>query len=686
MLIERSHIKQKMGWRDRFTLAKSIITTGISNNSLLKLAQAFTPAYGEPPRRSSHEWMELYHRNPRLSVPIHQIASDVGAATYGIYRKDDIKKIKLPNTNIEKLLKKPNSDQTITRYVLFYTTMCYLLLPVGEAYWIKERNGLNKVTELWPCPPHWVMSIPSRSDPYFNIFPQGNMQSTIIKVLPTDMVYFKVPNIENPYLRGIGDSEAIGDEAEIDEYMSKWQKRFFFNDAVPPMVGMMPGAGKEEVDRAEELWMQKYGGYNNTSKMAWLNFDAKFQTLRDTPKEMDFVAARQFLADATRQFFSIPPELFGDVKNSNRSTIESSYFLYSKNILRKKLMFLTDTINLQLMPEFGNDIYFEFDECVPEDKEFELKKASEGLKNGGITVDEWRRANGWEELPDGKGQILYTPLNMIPTSINGDGALPTNLPPVAPEPPAKSAKTLTPEHKNRMWYIFDKAAIKNERPFINALKRYFQTQQDKINKALEKSIKAATDDPDELLDWDKEDVLLVTSLTPLWLASLKEGYEAANSTFGFGISFDVMNPKFLEWVREFGASQVKKINDTTKTKLQLTLSEGIEVGESIPKLRDRVSAVMTEAKTSRAVKIARTETHNSTGMGTHETFVAAGLKQKEWLTAIDGRERESHAAINGEVVEIDQLFSNGLGFPGDPSGSAEEVVNCRCVLLPVLPD
>ena len=240
--------------------------------------------------------------------------------------------------------------------------------------------------------------------------------------------------------------------------------------------------------------------------------------------------------------------------------------------------------------------------------------------------------------------------------------------------------------KTQMWHVLDKAAVKNERSFITALKKYFQSQQDKINKSLEKGIKAATDKPDELIDWQAEDAALLALLTPLWLQSLGEGASTVNVLFSFGISEDFLQPKFLEWIDSFGAEMVTNVNNTTKEKLRTTLSEGIEAGESIPKLRDRVSQVMTEAKTSRAVKIARTETHNTVGAGGHETYKAANVQQHEWLTSIDGRERDSHASINGQIVGINQPFSNGLMYPGDASGPAEEVVNCRCTELPVLPE
>lgn len=663
--------------------------TGLPNQSIIRMVQKMTPVYGEPPSRSTDDWIDLYNKSPRMN-PIHQISSDVATSMYGIYSKNDVKKIKLKNNSIELLLKQPAPNLAITEYALFYITQVYLLLPSGEAFWIKERNGLGKVTELWPVPPGWVNEIPSQSKSYFTIYPQGNMQCQPIYVPPSDMVYFKKPNVKNPYLRGIGRAEGVGDEIETDEYMAKYQKRFFFNDAVPQMVGMMPNADEVAVKRQKELWQQEHGGFNNSNKVAWLNWDAKFQLLKETNKDMDFIESRKYLRDATNQHFSIPPELFGILENSNRSTIDAAYYLYTKNVLRKELKFIDDTLNIQLVQEFSRENYIEHDNVVPEDDEFKLKQASEGLKNGGIMVDEWRLKNGWDELPDNKGKILYVPLNMIPVPLS-EGAMAVNLesqqtelPAPSPTPEKTIKKKLTPEHKNQMWNVLDKAAIKNERGFINALKKYFQSQQGRINKSLEKTVKATMDDPDELLDWDVEDTALVAALSALWIASLKEGFETVNETYSFGISFDVVNPRFTKWIKTNGLKQAKEINDTTQDKLRKTLSDGIQRGEGIPLLRDRVSTVFTEAKTSRAEKIARTETHNTVGAGTQETYKAANVKQKEWLTTIDGRERESHAVMNGEVVAINEQFSNGLMYPGDPSGDASEVVNCRCVELPVL--
>ena len=90
-----------------------------------------------------------------------------------------------------------------------------------------------------------------------------------------------------------------------------------------------------------------------------------------------------------------------------------------------------------------------------------------------------------------------------------------------------------------------------------------------------------------------------------------------------------------------------------------------------------------------AERFIRTETtaiSNKAILESATTIFPKDQLQKEWSTALDGRERASHRAADGQTVPYDQPFivqGEELMQPGDRNGSASNVVNCRCAAIPV---
>lgn len=93
----------------------------------------------------------------------------------------------------------------------------------------------------------------------------------------------------------------------------------------------------------------------------------------------------------------------------------------------------------------------------------------------------------------------------------------------------------------------------------------------------------------------------------------------------------------------------------------------------------------------RSEVIGRTEAMRAVNQGNEEMYrqaIAAGLidadkLRRTWVTRLDGRERETHHLLNGQVRRWGEVWitRNGqLRFPGDPEAPAEEVIQCRCVL------
>lgn len=107
-------------------------------------------------------------------------------------------------------------------------------------------------------------------------------------------------------------------------------------------------------------------------------------------------------------------------------------------------------------------------------------------------------------------------------------------------------------------------------------------------------------------------------------------------------------------------------------------------GESIQNIAKRIQNVIAR-NLFQAVRIARTETtriQNSARLDSFKKAEEKGLKLKKvWSSTLDKRTRSSHRKLDGDVVELDGKFKNGLRYPGDYLGSAKEVINCRCSLL-----
>ena len=109
--------------------------------------------------------------------------------------------------------------------------------------------------------------------------------------------------------------------------------------------------------------------------------------------------------------------------------------------------------------------------------------------------------------------------------------------------------------------------------------------------------------------------------------------------------------------------------------------------EMIGKLAGRTYAL----SPGRARVIARTEQAQADGVGRNAAYKAAGVKRKKWLAFNDGKSGDRHHELvhklNG-VIDFDKPFKMPSGeelmFPGDPSASISETVNCRCTMRAVI--
>jgi SPP1 gp7 family putative phage head morphogenesis protein len=121
--------------------------------------------------------------------------------------------------------------------------------------------------------------------------------------------------------------------------------------------------------------------------------------------------------------------------------------------------------------------------------------------------------------------------------------------------------------------------------------------------------------------------------------------------------------------------------------LQNQLGQALLLGESIPQIATRIRAV-TQGCRMQAVRIARTECMRALNQGKMLCYYEAqgmGIPlKKKWISTSDDRTRESHSYMDGETVELDEAFSNGLMYPLDPNGPPEETIHCRCIVVSIV--
>lgn len=140
-------------------------------------------------------------------------------------------------------------------------------------------------------------------------------------------------------------------------------------------------------------------------------------------------------------------------------------------------------------------------------------------------------------------------------------------------------------------------------------------------------------------------------------------------------------------------SRLQAIEIVKATLLQAA-EEGLGMSQMSVLLRDNLNAQWGDISTYRASRIARTETTMASNLGSLTGAKEAGIPMKKvWLSTRDSRTRRKKprnrfdhygkwpTGPDGEKRDMDEDFTKtgeSLAYPGDYSGSAGNIINCRC--------
>ena len=159
------------------------------------------------------------------------------------------------------------------------------------------------------------------------------------------------------------------------------------------------------------------------------------------------------------------------------------------------------------------------------------------------------------------------------------------------------------------------------------------------------------------------------------------------------------NVQVSTFMSGWSATEITKVNDETRLSIRDTLVLSFQEGWTPSRLIDELGKQFdgwadepATGTTSRAERVARTETNMALNSGSHAAALDAeehgAQLLKQWLSSRDGLVRDSHfrqdALTTHSPIPLRQSYDNGLQYPSDPSGSASETVNCRCSQIEIV--
>lgn len=626
------------------------------------------------------------------------------------------------------LAHRPNPYQSGAQFM--GANVVYLNIS-GNSYVMLDRPRKGALpTAMYPLRPDRVFIIPGdREIKGYVYVPEGRGTRDGLPILPEDMIHVRLPNPGDP-LEGMGYGlspfAAMSRSADVDNAVTNYLKLFFQRGtAMNVYLKFDVPMDDTTIAQVKRRFQEIYGGYEKWADVGVVDQGGEIKQFGQNFKEMGFEAIDDRNESRVLGPFGVPGILIGTRLGVNRAI--------NANAKELRQMFWEDT----MLPELGLH-EAEYQYYLRSDDGsyvmFDTSKVPALRKDIAQTVNAWSQLvslgvpkNTASEvvglelgaLPD--GDVVYMPLNLIPMGVKqptatvaNEAAVPDVTNPASAEGKARQLKAgYTPEQKAALWKVNDRTAAKWEPRFADAAIKSFNHDKREIL-ALVNEAKSKAKEQKASIGWQAvlfavQDYIAMggednwrSQFAPLMQGVITE--QGKRWAADLGMSFDVRNFFAEAWFDKYTLVFAQQINATTLDTLGTVFQQAQSEGWSVPEMQKHLTTLFDQwaqgAATPedfawytsrmppyRTEMIARTETIRSSNAGTQELFQEWGVKEHEWLSTKDDRTRPDHLEADGQAVGIDQPFSVGgemLMYPGDPSGSAGNTINCRCTVLPVM--
>ena len=588
------------------------------------------------------------------------------------------------------LLQKVNPFWTFTRLIeMTELTLCVW----GQAFWFLERgeSGKRPPAEIWWGRPDRVRVIP-HPEKYI----EGYLYEPLTGAAPIaytagEVLWFRYPNPVDEFapLSPLAAARLAADYASA---AMKSNKNLFENGM--QLGGMLtPKSGSiftEEQAKALELALERrFKGVDKAHRWGVLRAEAEIKDLGFSPEEAQFLGGLAWSLEDICRAYHWPLDLVGGQRTYEN--VNAAMQAAWTNAIIPEARWIGNELTEQLLPMFtGQADYTEFDtsdiDVLQEDETLRWKMQREQIQVGAITVNEWRKEQGmdpvdWGDEPPSKISLAEE----MPVPEAETPAPEEEAPPRAHTEYATRAIEYGSLEHQRLWNRFVRRSDQHEKAITKTVVGLFERQRESVLDRLRGKRQSPADEPFDKAEWIKR---FRTEIRPVLLTVVEGAGVEALDDLGLVLDFDVKAPAVVRFLERRAQRFARRVNDTTWNDLKASLSEGIDSGENITQLQERVLNVMAGRIRSTPETIARTETIGAMNGGSIEAWRQSEVvESKTWLSALDDRTREppesefDHRTAHGETVHIDEPFvqtGEPLMFPGADEGSAGNVVNCRC--------
>ena len=655
----------------------------------------------EPPERKGKAYLEAMRG--WVYIAVKAIAQEVAKIDLVLYKKTGKKIEVVENHEMIDLLDIINPFTT--RNDFFEATQIYLELT-GEAFWYKYKVN-QKTRQMWLLRPDFIDILPpkKRGDYIGGYRYKVTGMKDPINYDINEVVHFKYFDPTNPY-RGMGTLQAAAYAYDTDLFSSKWNRNFFFNNAMPTtLLTTEQNIKGKEIKRIKAEWKAKFGGVNKAHKMAILTGGLKVDdVLKQSVKDMDFLNLRKFSRDEILNIFQVPKSVIGITEDVNRANAQEGRIVWLDNVIKPKMVKLVSFLNEFFCPEWGDEYFFGFKDPSPSSVDNNLKLVKEGASI--LTINERRELIDYEPLPDGdvifmpfggntddkkddtkaitikgkkfkkrekkdilvkkrsKAEVIRTALKrelekegvrdklkeMLFLTINNGKKV--KAPKKKGDDKKKDYIVVDKDKREAFWKAMVTRSEDQEKTYEGMVNEFWKGQKSRIISKIKtgKSFEIKSVDS-YLYDVDDENQIFVKFINELIEKIVAEAGTEALSLLGLTDTFNFTD-QVLQSINDFEIRGSTSMNTTTRDLLRAALTEGISNNEGVAELTKRITQVYSTSK-ERAAMIARTETIRSNNFGNLEAYKQSGVvEMKEWMVALDERTCEFCLAMEKEYSKV----------------------------------